>query len=55
MKRDRLKKVEMRRVEDEEKENQRFLTEVMRLEARESGRKEAEETAKKKLTLDEQD
>ena len=54
-KRDSPKKVELRTVEDEERENQRFITEVMRLEARESGRKEAEETAKKKLTLDEQE
>jgi hypothetical protein len=54
-KRDRMKKVELRRLEDEEKENQRFLADVMRLEIREPGSKEAEETAKMKLSLDEQD
>ena len=41
LKKDRLKKVEMRRREDEEKENRKFLEDVLRIEARESRRQDS--------------
>ena len=41
MKKDRLKKVERRRRDDEEKENQKFLEEVLRVEEREIRRQDS--------------